>query len=71
MYWFLTGFAFSAFFRERHQASRLARRTEKKLKEVLLQVEDERRNTDQYKDQVSLIANLLSLLKGGERSLMV
>lgn len=71
MYWFLTGFAFSVFFRERHLASRLARRTEKKLKEVLLQVEDERRNTDQYKDQVSLIANLLSLLKGRERNLMV
>lgn len=28
------------------------RRTEKKLKEVLLQVDDERRNTEQYKDQV-------------------
>uniref|UniRef100_A0A4W5RPU8 Myosin, heavy chain 9a, non-muscle n=1 Tax=Hucho hucho TaxID=62062 RepID=A0A4W5RPU8_9TELE len=32
--------------KERQQSSRLVRRTEKKLKEVLLQVEDERRNTD-------------------------
>lgn len=31
------------------------RRTEKKLKEVILQVDDERRNTEQYKDQVSTL----------------
>lgn len=31
----------------------MARRTEKKMKELVLQVEDERRNTEQYKDQVS------------------
>uniref|UniRef100_A0AAQ4QMZ1 Myosin-9 n=1 Tax=Gasterosteus aculeatus aculeatus TaxID=481459 RepID=A0AAQ4QMZ1_GASAC len=37
--------------KERQQASRLTRRTEKKLKEVLLMVDDERRNTEQYKDQ--------------------
>uniref|UniRef100_A0A8C8G426 Myosin-9 n=1 Tax=Oncorhynchus tshawytscha TaxID=74940 RepID=A0A8C8G426_ONCTS len=36
-------------FKERQHSSRLVRRTEKKLKEVLLQVEDERRNTEQYK----------------------
>lgn len=41
-------------FRERQQASRLVRRTEKKLKEIMLQVDDERRNAEQYKDQVSL-----------------
>lgn len=28
------------------------RRTEKKLKEVFMQVEDERRHADQYKEQV-------------------
>lgn len=39
-------------FRERQAASKLVRRTEKKLKEVILQVDDERRNTEQYKDQV-------------------
>ncbi|KAM8879344.1 myosin-9-like isoform 1-T2 [Spinachia spinachia] len=38
-------------FKERQQATRLTRRTEKKLKEVLLMVDDERRNTEQYKDQ--------------------
>lgn len=45
--------------RERQQSSRLTRRTEKKLKEVLLQIEDERRNTDQYKDQVNPITPYL------------
>ena len=38
--------------RERQQASKLVRRTEKKLKEVVLQVDDERRSAEQYKDQV-------------------
>lgn len=40
------------FSRERQTATKLVRRTEKKLKEVILQVDDERRNTEQYKDQV-------------------
>lgn len=38
--------------RERQAASKQVRRTEKKLKDVLLQVEDERRNAEQFKDQV-------------------
>lgn len=38
--------------RERQTATKLVRRSEKKLKEVILQVDDERRNTEQYKDQV-------------------
>ncbi|XP_051940017.1 myosin-9-like isoform X2 [Hippocampus zosterae] len=37
--------------KEHQQASRLVRRTEKKLKEIMLQVDDERRNAEQYKDQ--------------------
>ncbi|XP_026215230.1 myosin-9-like [Anabas testudineus] len=37
--------------KERQQSSKVARRAEKKLKEVMLQVEDERRNADQYKGQ--------------------
>ncbi|KAF3852305.1 hypothetical protein F7725_005660 [Dissostichus mawsoni] len=37
--------------KERQQASRLVRRTEKKLKETMLQVEDERRNTETFKEQ--------------------
>ncbi|XP_041839151.1 LOW QUALITY PROTEIN: myosin-9-like [Melanotaenia boesemani] len=37
--------------KERLQASRLTRRTEKKLKESLVQIEDERRTTEQFKDQ--------------------
>ncbi|XP_037545903.1 myosin-9 isoform X1 [Nematolebias whitei] len=38
--------------KERQQSTRLVRRTEKKLKETLLQVDDERRNSEQFKDQV-------------------
>lgn len=38
--------------RERAAANKTLRRSEKKLKEVLLQVEDERRHADQYKEQV-------------------
>ncbi|XP_041789381.1 myosin-9-like [Chelmon rostratus] len=49
--------------KERQQASRLARRTEKKLKEVLLQVDDERRNTEQYKDQVEKTNSRMRQLK--------
>ncbi|KAK7929897.1 hypothetical protein WMY93_006292 [Mugilogobius chulae] len=37
--------------KERQSASRLVRRTEKKLKETLLQVDDERRLAEQNKDQ--------------------
>lgn len=33
-------------------ANKLVRKTEKKLKEVVLQVEDERRHADQYREQV-------------------
>lgn len=57
LYWI----CFCTHSRERQQASRLVRRTEKKLKEVMLQVDDERRNTDQFKDQVSPISNTLCL----------
>ncbi|XP_061767733.1 myosin-10 isoform X1 [Nerophis ophidion] len=38
--------------KERAAANKIVRRTEKKLKEVMLQVEDERRHADQYKEQV-------------------
>lgn len=33
-------------------ANKLVRKTEKKLKEVVMQVEDERRHADQYREQV-------------------
>ncbi|XP_049427051.1 myosin-9a [Epinephelus fuscoguttatus] len=49
--------------KERQQASRLARRTEKKLKEMMLQVEDERRNTEQCKDQVEKTNSRMRQLK--------
>ncbi|XP_072011605.1 myosin-10-like isoform X6 [Engystomops pustulosus] len=38
--------------KERVLANKLVRRAEKRLKEVLLQVEEERRNADQFKDQL-------------------
>uniref|UniRef100_A0A5F8G5K4 Myosin-10 n=1 Tax=Monodelphis domestica TaxID=13616 RepID=A0A5F8G5K4_MONDO len=37
---------------ERAAANKLVRRTEKKLKEIFMQVEDERRHADQYKEQM-------------------
>lgn len=40
--------------RERMLSGKLVRRAEKRLKEVVLQVEEERRNADQFKDQVWL-----------------
>ncbi|KAJ8404193.1 hypothetical protein AAFF_G00339660 [Aldrovandia affinis] len=49
--------------RERQQASKLVRRTEKKLKEVVLQVDDERRNTEQYKDQADKLNSRMKQLK--------
>lgn len=48
--------------RERQAASKQVRRTEKKLKDVVLQVEDERRNAEQYKDQVCVQAVALGNL---------
>lgn len=41
--------------RERQAASKQVRRAEKKLKEILLQVDDERRNAEQFKDQVCIV----------------
>ncbi|PIO37428.1 hypothetical protein AB205_0191800, partial [Aquarana catesbeiana] len=38
--------------RERIVANKLVRRAEKRLKEVLVQVEEERRNADQFKEQL-------------------
>ncbi|XP_077426451.1 myosin-9-like isoform X2 [Vanacampus margaritifer] len=49
--------------KERQQASRLVRRTEKKLKEVMLQVEDERRTAEQFKDQADKTNNRMRQLK--------
>ncbi|KAL7890987.1 hypothetical protein AOLI_G00004630 [Acnodon oligacanthus] len=49
--------------KEKQQSVKVMRRTEKKLKEVLLQVEDERRNSDQYKDQMEKANTRMKLLK--------
>ncbi|XP_021164077.2 myosin-9 isoform X2 [Fundulus heteroclitus] len=49
--------------KERQQASRLVRKTEKKFKEVMLQVDDERRNTEQYKDQLDKTNTRMRQLK--------
>jgi hypothetical protein len=44
--------------RERQALSRINRKVEKKLKEFVLQAEDERRHADQYKEQVNYLALL-------------
>ncbi|XP_029946041.1 myosin-9 isoform X1 [Salarias fasciatus] len=49
--------------RERQAATKLVRRTEKKLKEVILQVDDERRNSEQYKDQADKLNSRMKQLK--------
>ncbi|XP_061761988.1 myosin-9-like [Nerophis ophidion] len=49
--------------RERQSATKLARRTEKKLIELVLQVDDERRNTKQYKDQADKLNSRMKQMK--------
>ncbi|XP_024128654.1 myosin-9 isoform X2 [Oryzias melastigma] len=49
--------------RERQAATKLVRRTEKKLKEVILQVDDERRNAEQHKDQADKLNTRMKQLK--------
>lgn len=48
---------------ERTAANKLVRKTEKKLKEVVLQVEDERRHADQYREQLDKSMGRLRQLK--------
>ncbi|XP_030638198.1 myosin-10 isoform X6 [Chanos chanos] len=49
--------------KERAAANKLVRRTEKKLKEVFMQVEDERRHADQYKEQMEKANSRMKQLK--------
>ncbi|XP_065795213.1 myosin-9 [Muntiacus reevesi] len=49
--------------KERQAACKQVRRAEKKLKDVLLQVDDERRNAEQYKDQADKASTRLKQLK--------
>ncbi|NXX47753.1 MYH9 protein, partial [Tricholaema leucomelas] len=49
--------------KERQAASKQVRRAEKKLKEILLQVDDERRNAEQFKDQADKANSRLKQLK--------
>ncbi|XP_056141976.1 myosin-10 [Lampris incognitus] len=48
---------------ERAIANKLVRKTEKKLKEVLMQAEDERRHADQYREQLDKSMGRLRQLK--------
>uniref|UniRef100_A0A8B9K928 Myosin, heavy chain 14, non-muscle n=1 Tax=Astyanax mexicanus TaxID=7994 RepID=A0A8B9K928_ASTMX len=48
---------------ERAMANKLVRKTEKKLKEVVMQVEDERRHADQYREQLDKSMGRLRQLK--------
>ena len=43
------------FLRERQALSKANRELEKKLKELMMQLEDERRHGDQYKEQVEKV----------------
>ncbi|XP_054430507.1 myosin-9 isoform X1 [Pteronotus mesoamericanus] len=49
--------------KERQAACKQVRRAEKKLKDVLLQVDDERRNAEQFKDQADKASARLKQLK--------
>ncbi|XP_023205289.1 myosin-10 isoform X3 [Xiphophorus maculatus] len=49
--------------RERGAANKIVRRTEKKLKEVCMQVEDERRHGDQFKEQLEKANSRMKQLK--------
>ncbi|KAH9489592.1 hypothetical protein Btru_037584 [Bulinus truncatus] len=49
--------------KERASLARSNRKMEKRLKELMLQVEDERRSADQYKDQVDKVNNRVKALK--------
>ncbi|NXE35823.1 MYH9 protein, partial [Ptilorrhoa leucosticta] len=49
--------------KERQGTSKLLRRAEKKLKDILLQVDDERRNAEQFKDQADKANMRLKQLK--------
>ncbi|XP_068177736.1 myosin-10 isoform X1 [Antennarius striatus] len=49
--------------KEKAAANKIVRRTEKKLKEVMLQVEDERRHADQYKEQMEKANSRMKQLK--------
>ncbi|XP_001376000.1 myosin-9 [Monodelphis domestica] len=49
--------------KERQAACKQVRRAEKKLKDVILQVDDERRNAEQYKDQADKVTVRLKQLK--------
>ncbi|XP_024122915.1 myosin-10 isoform X2 [Oryzias melastigma] len=48
---------------ERAIANKLVRKTEKKLKEVMMQAEDERRHADQYREQLDKSMSRLKQLK--------
>ena len=44
-----------SFHRERMAQAKLSRKQEKKVKETFLQLEDERRHADQYKEQAEKV----------------
>lgn len=44
------------FIRERQLQQKANRKLEKKMKEIVMQLEDERRTVDQYKEQVEKVS---------------
>ena len=47
------------FSRERHLLARALKKAERRLKEAVVQIDDERRHADQYKEQVRITRVLL------------
>jgi hypothetical protein len=48
-------------FRERFAQQKINRKQDKKLKELVMQLEDERRHADQYKEQVEKVCACIGL----------
>ena len=48
--------------KERQNLAKMNRRLEKKMKDLVMQAEDERRHADQYKDQVGCSCNCIEML---------
>ena len=64
---YLWYYDFDLFERERQQQQRTLRRQDKKLKELLSTVEDERKQADQFKQLVCVVFGLFVLVKCGGR----
>lgn len=51
------------FLREKQASAKSMRQKDKKLKDLIMQVEDERKQAEQYKDQVQSLHALMSIMQ--------